>query len=179
MSVRKPTVRVRTARVGDAEAIQAIYAPVVRETAISFEDVAPTPEEMADRIGATLRAFPYLVAEDASRVVGYAYAGPFARRAAYRQSVETSAYVAEDARGRGVGRALYEALLTTLTDRGFHMAFAGIALPNPSSVGLHEAVGFEAVGVYREAGFKFGRWHDVGWWQRRLSDRTPEASEGS
>lgn len=159
---------IRAATVDDAAAIHRIYAPIVAETAISFEEVPPTIEEMTARIAATLKTHPFLVALSDGNVCGYVYAGPHAERAAYRQSVDTTVYIAPKARGTGVGRALYAALLSELARRGFHAAFAGIALPNPASVGLHESVGFEPVGIYREVGFKFGRWHDVGWWQRLL-----------
>jgi phosphinothricin acetyltransferase len=158
----------RSATVEDAAAIQRIYAPVVVETAISFEDVPPTVEEMAARIASTLKTYPYLVAVSDGEVSGYAYAGRHAERAAYRYSADTTIYIAPEARGKGVGRTLYAALLADLAGRGFHAAFAGIALPNPGSVRLHETVGFEPVGVYRQVGFKFGRWHDLGWWQRLL-----------
>lgn len=164
--------RVRTARPDDAGAVHAIYAPVVEHTAISFEEGAPSVDEVRARIAATLAArpiaYPYLVAEDDAGVLGYAYAGPHRARAAYRWSADVSVYVADRARRRGVGRALYGALLPALAAQGVHAAFAGIALPNPESVGLHESLGFSLVGVYREVGYKFGRWHDVGWWQRLL-----------
>ena len=161
-------IEVRTATTADAEAIQRIYAPIVLETAISFEEVPPTVEEMAGRIAVTLQTHPYLVAVERGRVCGYVYASAHAERAAYRHSVNTTVYVAPEAQRTGVGRALYFELLTQLKRRGFHAAFAGIALPNPGSVALHELVGFKPLGVYREVGFKFGRWHDVGWWQRLL-----------
>ena len=160
---------IRAAATADAPAMQAIYAPIVETTAISFEEVPPTVEEMAERVETTLRSYPYLVAENGGRVVGFAYASQHRARAAYRRSVDVTVYVAEHARGAGVGRALYGDLLPMLAERGFHAAFGGIALPNPGSVALHEAMGFEHVGVYREVGFKFGRWHDVGWWQRLLT----------
>jgi phosphinothricin acetyltransferase len=112
--------------------------------------------------------YPWLVAEDGASVVGYAYGHRFAPRAAYAWSVETSIYVGDGARGRGVGRALYDALLALLAAQGYRQAFAGIALPNPASVALHESVGFTPVGAYRDVGYKFGAWHDVGWWQRAL-----------
>lgn len=161
-------IRLRGATAEDAGDLRAIYAPIVENTAISFEEVPPSGEEMAARILGTLERYPFLVAEREGRAVGYAYAGPHRTRAAYRRSVDVSAYVAETARGLGIGRALYGALLSDLASRDFHAAFAGIALPNPASVAFHRAMGFEPVGVYREVGFKFGRWHDVGWWQRRL-----------
>jgi len=162
------TIRVRSATADDAEAIRAIYAPIVETTAISFEEVPPSVEEMAGRIVATLERYPFLVAERSGRVVGYACAGQHRARAAYRWSVDVSAYVTEEARGLGVGSVLYGALLSDLASREFHAAFAGIALPNAASVAFHASMGFEPVGIYREVGFKFGRWHDVGWWQSRL-----------
>ena len=160
----------RSARSDDAAAIQAIYAPIVESTAISFEEVPPSIPEMAARIALTLQERPFLVAERDGRVVGYAYAERHRARPAYRWSVDVSAYVAEAARGLGVGRMLYGALLPALTSRGFHAAFAGVALPNPASIALHRAAGFQPVGVYREVGYKLGRWHDVSWWQRLLQE---------
>ncbi|GJG85894.1 N-acetyltransferase [Gemmatimonadetes bacterium T265] len=165
---RADPYRVRPARPEDAAEVGAIYAPLVEHTAVSFEEVPPSVDEVRARIAATLATHPYFVAEDARGVVGYAYGGPHRARAAYRWSADVSVYVADRARRRGVGRALYAALLPALAARGVHAAFAGIALPNSGSVGLHEALGFTPVGVYREVGFKFGRWHDVGWWQRLL-----------
>jgi L-amino acid N-acyltransferase YncA len=158
--------RIRPAWLDDAAAIQAIYAPVVRDTAISFETAAPSAHDMAARMagagnGPTL---PWLVAERHGRVVGYAYAGRHHERGAYRWSVDTSIYVAGAARGSGVGRALYQRLLPVLTELNYASAYAGIALPNPASVGLHEAVGFRRIGVFPRVGYKLGRWHDVGWW---------------
>lgn len=161
-------VSVRPATVADAASVHAIYAPVVEHTAISFEEMPPSIDEMAARIEATSTAYPYLVAEREGMVVGYAYAGQHRTRAAYRWSVDVTVYIAEEARRSGIGRALYAQLFPELAARGFHAAFAGIALPNPESVALHERMGFELLGVYREVGSKFGRWHDVGWWQRLL-----------
>lgn len=159
-------IDIRPASVADAEMIQRIYAPIVEKTTISFEYVPPSVEEMAKRIASTSQTHPYLVAIGAGKVCGYAYASAHAERAAYRRSANTTVYVAPEVRGIGVGRTLYAALLPELAQRNFHAAFAGIALPNTASVGLHESVGFEPLGVHREVGFKFDRWHDVGWWQR-------------
>ncbi|MEM7566523.1 MAG: arsinothricin resistance N-acetyltransferase ArsN1 family B [Pseudomonadota bacterium] len=163
---------IRAATPGDAAAIAAIYAPIVETTPISFEIEPPDAGEMARRIAVTGETHPYLVAETAAEtggtVLGYAYAGPHRARAAYATSVDVTAYVHETARGRGIGRALYEALLADLKRGGWHAAFAGITLPNARSVALHEAVGFSHLGTYREVGRKFDRWYDVGWWQRRL-----------
>lgn len=161
-------MKVRDAVPADAPSIQAIYAPFVTDTIISFEETAPTVAEMRQRIEALREHYPYLVAEEGGEVIGYAYASQHRTRGAYRHSVDVTVYVAEGTQRRGVGRALYGELLQAAAARGYHAAFAGIALPNDASVGLHEAVGFTPVGVYREVGYKFGKWHDVGWWQRLL-----------
>jgi L-amino acid N-acyltransferase YncA len=165
---RALTVQIRQASVADATDIHRIYAPIVGETAISFEETPPAIAEIEKRIALTLPNYPYFVAVMDGKVSGYVYASQHAARTAYRYSVNTAVYVAPEARRTGVGRALYSILLSELTRRGFHAAFAGIALPNLASVALHESLGFEPLGVYREVGFKFGRWHDVGWWQRLL-----------
>ncbi|MBI3347373.1 MAG: N-acetyltransferase [Burkholderiales bacterium] len=162
-------MNIRTATPQDAAAIAAIYAPIVAHTGISFELDPPDAPEMRTRIEKTLADLPWLVAEDATGAVyGYAYAGRHRERAAYQWSVDTTVYVHEDRRGQGVGRALYGRLLPLLAELGYCQAFAGIALPNAGSVGLHEALGFEAIGVYRNVGFKQGQWRDVGWWQKAL-----------
>ena len=163
----------RIATAADAIEIQAIYAPIVRETAISFEEAVPSVTEMADRIRTTLPMFPYFVFEDQGRVLGYAYAGAHRTRAAYRWSADVTVYVHGQAHRRGVGRVLYHLLLETLARQQLHAAFAGITLPNLGSVALHEALGFEHLGTYREVGFKHGRWHDVGWWRRGLATGAP------
>jgi phosphinothricin acetyltransferase len=151
--------------------VQAIYAPVVRETAISFELEPPTVEEMRQRIGKTLERFPWLVCERNSGILGYVYAGEHRSRPAYQWSVDVSVYVHEHARRSGVGQALYRSLFALLTLQRVYHAYAGITLPNPASVGLHESLGFEPVGVYRAVGYKLGAWHDVGWWQLALQAR--------
>ncbi len=161
-------MHVRKIVMGDAPAVQAIYAPYVTATAISFEDVPPDTVEVERRIAAILPHYPYLVAEVDGRVVGYAYACEHRSRAAYRTSIDVTVYVAPGAQRCGVARCLYSRLLPAAASLGYHAAFAGIALPNKASVGLHEAMGFEPVGIYREVGRKFDAWHDVGWWQRLL-----------
>jgi phosphinothricin acetyltransferase len=170
--VEHPRARatIRTAQPSDAAAVQRIYAPVVEGSVISFEYEPPSAEEMARRIESTLRRLPWLVAEIDGRVVGYAYAAPHGERSAYRWSVDTSIYLDAESRGVGIGRQLYDHLLSTLAELGYVNAYAGITLPNEASVGLHEACGYEPVGVYRSVGYKFGQWHDVGWWHRRLHD---------
>lgn len=166
-------ITIRPAKPADAQAIQAIYAPMVERTAISFELTPPSVVEIARRIESTLPTYPYLVAEQDGRVIGYAYAGQYRAREAYQWSVEVTVYVAPEANRKGVGRALYEVLLTTLKKQGFHAAYAGIALPNEGSVGLHEALGFTHIGTYPEVGFKHGSWHDVGYWRIALDVSCP------
>jgi len=161
-----PTIRMATE--SDAEQIAAIYTPYVRDTPISFEVVPPTAAEMRQRIGALTANFPWLVCEAGDAVLGYAYASRHRDRAAYQWSVDVSVYVRADAHRRGIGRALYAALLRMVTAQGFYRAYAGITLPNASSVGLHEAMGFRPVGVYRAVGYKLAAWHDVGWWDLEL-----------
>lgn len=171
---------VRTATIEDAAAIAAIYAPYVELTAITFEEVAPSPEEMAARMAETGRTHPWLVLEDeAGELAGYAYACPHRSRAAYRWSVDAAVYVRRQSTARGVGRTLYAALFPILARQGFHAAYAGITLPNAASVGLHESFGFEPVGVYREVGFKHGLWHDVGWWRKPLNPGPPAGEPGA
>lgn len=169
----KGALEIRIALESDAAAVAAIYAPIVAETAISFETVPPSAKMMAERMRSTLATHPFLVAERAGKVVGYAYASAHAAREAYQWSTNVTVYVAADARGGRVGRRLYGVLFPVLEAQGFHAAFAGIALPNAASVALHEAVGFQPLGVYREVGFKHGRWHDVGYWRRSLNVETP------
>lgn len=160
---------IRPAEAADATAVQAIYAPYVTDTVISFEEVPPTIEEMAARItNAHEQGYAFIVAAEGATVLGYAYAGAHRTRPAYRASVDVSAYVAAGAHRRGIGSRLYAHLLADLAERGFHAAFAGITQPNAASVALHEAAGFTHVGTYREVGYKLGAWHDVGWWQRLL-----------
>ena len=146
-----------------------IYEPIVRDTAVSFEIEPPTETEMGERVRGSLL---WLVWDGPAGIGGYAYASPFHQRAAYRWSVEVSIYLAEAARGAGIGHSLLTATLERLTARGFVNAFAGIALPNPASVRLFESSGFEQIALQKEVGFKFEAWHDVGWWQRKLRDPT-------
>lgn len=160
---------IRSATAADAEAIAGIYAPVVRETAISFELEAPDADEIARRIE---QSIAWLVREEAGTIEGYAYAAPFHQRAAYRWSAEISVYVGTAHRGAGVGKQLVQAMIAELTNRGFVNAFAGVALPNPASVRLFESFGFRRVALYEHVGFKLGRWHDVAWSQLDLREPT-------
>jgi phosphinothricin acetyltransferase len=167
----------RLAQPGDAESIARIYAPNVEGSAISFEQDAPSPEQMRERVLATLQLTPWLVCERAGEVVGYAYASRHRERAAFRWSLEASVYVAASERRRGVGRALYASLFAILRRQGFCAVHALITLPNEPSVRLHEAFGFLPVGVYRAVGFKLGAWRDVGSWQLELTPRSGVPAE--
>jgi phosphinothricin acetyltransferase len=161
---------IRSADAGrDAVACAAIYAPSVEDGPTSFEEEAPTAEEMATRIEVTTATHPWLVAEVDGEVVGFAYACRHRERPAYRWSADVSVYVAGTHQGEGRGRRLYEALFERLRERGFRVVCAGITLPNEASVALHESLGFGPVGVYRRIGWKQGAWRDVGWWQLDLS----------
>jgi L-amino acid N-acyltransferase YncA len=162
---------IRLATPDDAFGVQAIYAPIVRETAISFELEPPTVAEMQQRIVQTLEHWPWLVCERRGDILGYVYASQHRTRPAYQWSVDVSVYVHPNARRSGVGQALYRSLFALLALQGFYQAYAGITLPNPASVGLHESLGFQPVGVYRAVGYKLGAWHDVGWWQLALRER--------
>jgi L-amino acid N-acyltransferase YncA len=164
----QPQSQPRSAGPADAAACAAIYAPYVTDTAITFETVPPGVEEVAQRIAAAVRSHAWLVLEDQGRVVGYAYAARFNSRAAYRWSCEVSVYLEPGRRRTGAGRALYGALFARLVERGLRTALAGMTLPNEASVGLHRAMGFEPVGIYRRIGWKHNAWHDVAWTQRRL-----------
>jgi L-amino acid N-acyltransferase YncA len=154
----------------DASAVAAIYGVAVETTLASFEEVAPSADEIAGRMRWIVARTPWLVMDDNGTVVGYAYASPHQDRAGYRWSVNISVYVASGHRGRGVGRALYDELLAVLRRQRFVNVYAGIALPNPASVALHEAIGMRRTALYERVGFKFGEWHDVAWFALRLSD---------
>jgi L-amino acid N-acyltransferase YncA len=167
-------VTLRLAEPADAAGILAIYAPIVQETAISFELEPPSEGEMQHRIETALEKRPWLVCAAGGSIAGYAYASAWRERAAYQWTVETTVYVHPDHQRRGVAHGLYTALLAALRAQGFATALAGIALPNPASVGFHEACGFQWIGIYRSVGYKFGVWHDVGWLQLSLRDGREE-----
>src|SRR6478609_3022531 len=172
---------IRSVTVDDAPALQAIYAPYVAETIISFETTPPTVEEVAARIQKTLAKYPWLVYEIETRepkdlepkdqeskdnvtgkptvcptIAGYVYASSHRERAAYQWSVDVSVYVHPAYQRRNIGRGLYTALFDLLRAQGYVNAYAGISLPNPGSVGIHTALGFEPVGIYRQVGYKMG-----------------------
>lgn len=158
-------ISLRIATPDDGAACAAIYAPYVTDLPTSFEIQAPDGAEMSARIARILPDYPWLVAEEGGVPLGYAYASRHHERAAYRWGVDVGVYLAGGARGRGVGAALYRALLALLKAQGFETAYGGIALPNPASVALHESFGFRPAGLYRRTGYKMGEWRDVGWWE--------------
>lgn len=168
---------IRLATSDDAAAVAAIYGPYCESTVISFEETAPSAEEMARRISAIGATRPWIVLEDHGEVIGYAYASSHHERAAYRWSVSTAIYISRNHHRRGAGRALYTALVAILRALGYCQATAGITLPNPASVGLHTAFGFAPVGVYRRIGYKMGGWHDVGWYQAEIQPVSDNPAE--
>jgi L-amino acid N-acyltransferase YncA len=171
-------VLIRFADENDAAAIAAIYRPYVEGSRISFEEAAPDATEMARRIaGAVPGLHPWLAADEDGRLLGFASSASFRTRRAYRWTVETGIYLAPEAKGRGLGRALLARLIHVLEAQGFVTAIGAIALPNDASVALHEKLGFLHTGTYRKVGFKMGEWLDVGLWQKELAPRAPEPAE--
>ncbi|HFU4189877.1 TPA: N-acetyltransferase family protein [Streptococcus suis] len=167
-------IEIRSARLEDAADLVAIYAPYVEKTAITFETQVPTASEFASRIEKTLGKFPYLVAVEEGKLLGYAYASTYYARAAYDWTVELSVYIQQEARGKGIGSILYDALEEDLTARGFKNFLACIALPNPASISLHEKRGYEQVAHFKKVGYKFGSWHDIVWLQKSLVGENDE-----
>jgi L-amino acid N-acyltransferase YncA len=157
----------------DAAACAAIYEPYVRDTVISLEEAPPSADELRGRMERVVRAYPWLIAEEDGEVAGYAYGAEHRERAAYRWASDVTVYLAPAYYRRGIGRALYTALFDLLARQGIYVVCAGVTLPNEASVGLHESLGFAPVGVYRRISWKFGAWHDVGWWQMQLREPSP------
>ncbi len=168
-----PSWILRVATPEDAAAMLAIYRPFVEDTAISFETVCPSAKEFAERIAKIRAGWQWLLAERDGQCLGYVYGTQHRERAAYKWSTEVSVYVRPDQHRQGIGRALYKQLFEDLAAKGYCQAFAGITLPNEGSVALHRHVGFEPIGVFRNVGRKFGRWHDVTWLQRTLREAPP------
>jgi phosphinothricin acetyltransferase len=159
---------IRSAQLADAKAIQAIYQPYVTETAITFEVDVPTVLEFERRITKTLARYPYLVAEVDGKVLGYAYASTYYARAVYDWTVELSIYISKEARGQGIGSALYDALEEELKARGYLRFLACIALPNVASIAMHEKRGYVQVAHFPKVGYKFEQWHDIVWMQKTI-----------
>lgn len=169
--------QIRMIQPADIPAAREIYAPYVAETLVSFEYQPPTLEEFTARVERTVKQYPWLVCETDGEVVGYAYAGALGVRKAYQWSVELSIYVRQDQRGQGIGRQLYQTLLELLAAQGYTGAYGSVTQPNPASDRLHREMGFELVGVWRDAGYKLGVWRDVGWYEKFLLPRTSNPPE--
>lgn len=163
-------MNIRLADLADAAQVAAIYNFYIATSHATFELEPVSPVEMEDRMRQTTSAgYPFLVCESDDEIVGYAYSQPFKSRAAYRHSVEVSVYIKEGSEGRGIGKMLYDDLLPEVFKGDYHAVIAGISLPNEASIKLHEKYGFEKVAHFREVGFKFGRWIDVGYWELLIS----------
>lgn len=160
---------IRPASPADAEAIAGIYNHYIQHTAVTFEEEAISGIEMARRMDEVSQAsLPWLVTELDGKVVGYAYASKWKTRIGYRFSTEISVYLDPSHPGKGLGSQLYTRLFEILREKGLHTVIGGIALPNAASVALHEKFGMEQVAHFKQTGFKFGQWIDVGYWQRHL-----------
>ena len=159
---------IRLVEVKDAEALRAIYGYYVEHTHVSFEYTPPSCEEFLERIRATTAAFPWIVCLDKDRVIGYAYAHKHRLRDAYQWSPESSIYLAPDFHTKGIGRIVYNTLLNVLKMQGYNNVFAGVALPNEKSVGLHVKSGFQDIGIFKQIGYKKGKWYDTRWFQLNL-----------
>jgi L-amino acid N-acyltransferase YncA len=167
--------KIRFATPADAPAVAEIYGPFCEDSPITFETERPTVAEIEGRIRKIIERFPWLVYENGKEVLGYAYAGPHRDRAAYRWSVDVAIYVSGKCQAQGFGTALYTVLFELLRIQGFFQAYAGITLPNPASIRLHQRLGFEPVGIFKQVGYKANAWHDVSWWALILqtADRPP------
>jgi L-amino acid N-acyltransferase YncA len=162
------TSKIRFAATTDAPAVLAIYGPFCEESPISFETERPSVQEIEGRIEKIIDRFPWLICDNENELLGYAYASSHRERVAYRWSVDVAIYISETCRGQGIATALYQVLFQLLRIQGYFNAYAGITLPNPASLRLHQKLGFEQVGIYRQVGYKSGAWHDVSWWGLRL-----------
>ena len=177
-------ITTRTAAPADAKALLAIYTPYVEQTAITFEYDVPTLEEFKSRIQTTLQKFPYIIAEEDSKILGYAYASPFKERAAYGWSVETSIYVKQDERQKGIGRILYDRLEEILKKQGILNVNACIGYPQiedeyltQDSVRFHEKLGYSMVGTFHKCGYKFGRWYDMVWMEKFIGEHDTSGNQ--
>ena len=159
---------IRNATIDDSKAILDIYAPYITDTCVSFETQVPTIGEFRLRVKEIINSYPYIVCEDGNDIIGFAYASRHRERAAYKYSAEVSVYVSPAYHRCGIGKSLYMELFELLKTQDVCMVFAGITLPNDKSVGLHKAFEFKEVGVYHNAGYKFGEWLDVLWMEKLI-----------
>jgi L-amino acid N-acyltransferase YncA len=162
-------IQIRPATPADGQSLARIYNHYVTTTVVTFEEDPVEPSEMSLRVEEVRSAsLPWLIIEEAGAILGYAHASKWKGRCAYRFSVESTVYLDPLHVGRGLGSLLYNRLLPILNEGGIHTVLGGIALPNEGSVALHEKFGFQKIAHLKEVGFKFGRWIDVGYWQRIL-----------
>lgn len=161
---------IRLAEERDSQGILEIYAPFVKNTAISFEYEIPSSLEFKNRINSTLKNLPWLVYEIGNQIVGYAYASEHRKRSAYQWSVDLSIYVKPEFHRKGIAKALYGCLIDLLKAQGFYNAFAAITIPNIKSEGFHEALGFMPIGVYHNVGYKLERWHSTKWFELTIRE---------
>ena len=162
------TIQIRLASMADASQIRDIYAPIVRETPTSFEYDVPTVSDIEERITKALHQYPWLVCDINGQIAGYTYGSSFRPRTAYQWTTEVTAYIHSEFHRRGIGRGLYTSLFTILREQGYVNAVSVITVPNDASIGLHESMGFEKIGVFMNMGYKFEGWHSTGWWQLEL-----------
>lgn len=167
MSMNK---KIRLAVENDSASILEIYAPFITGTVITFECDVPIVTEFGKRITNIEKKYPWLICEINGNAAGYAYASQFNERAAYDWSVDFSVYIKPEYHRKKIGKALYFALFELLKVQGYYNAYAGITLPNIKSEGFHQSFGFRSVGVYKNAGYKFGSWHDVKWFELKIQD---------
>ncbi len=160
---------IRSVEPNDYTSIAKIYKHYILTSIATFEEEVISEGEMQKRILAKTKTYPWFVYEDDNQILGYAYAGTWNPRAAYKQTAEVSIYLSETAVGKGVGSKLYRALIDLLKEQGYHTLIGGISLPNEASVNLHEKFGFEKVAHFKSVGYKFNKWIDVGYWQLMLS----------
>lgn len=159
---------IRLARKSDSEDILRIYAPYIRDTAISFETEVPTVDDFADRIEGICKQYPYLVYQADDKIVGYAYASKHRERDAYCYDVDVSIYVLPEFHGSGVADKLYNCLFKILKELGYYNAYAAYTVPNAKSMKFHSKFGFSLIGTHHKTGYKFGQWHDVTWLEKLI-----------
>jgi phosphinothricin acetyltransferase len=161
---------IRPVSQSDVTGILDIYNPFILTSPVTYEEVPLTQDQMRERIQKYTQQFPWLVAMgENNEVLGYAYASQHRERAAYRWCTDVSVYVKEGNRGKKIGESLYKELFRILRKQNYHVAYAIISLPNDASIKLHEKLGFTYVGTFHKAGYKLGKWHDVGWWELKLN----------
>lgn len=165
---------IRDAEIDDAASLLSIYAPIVKNTAISFETEVPTLAHFAERIKLIQKTHCWLVGVVDKQLVGYVYASSHRARSAYAYSVETAVYVDQQFQNSGIAKKLYQSLFSRLEKYDFYHAYAGITVPNEASIRLHQSVGFKSIGVFPQVGYKFGQWHSTSWWSRHIKTGSPD-----